>query len=208
MPAYFSLVFEVANHPDVIHHFYNNLIHAGLTFCRGFDPDDTFENIIAHNQRVFSGAESGSEEDYKQILFTYSDFSEVRSFFYGREHSSTLIFYLIVPEEDLIECIITDQSVSPWRWHWQRSSDRMEQLQSLSIRMWETLDELLTVQTEWECSDCPPDFEALSSGAIPQAVPFCIIPDSCFHPSHHAAYRPIARNGILIEDKDAWDPAP
>ena len=110
MSAYFSLTFEVNKTYNVIKNFYNALINSGLIFKSGYfeSKDDTYEDIVEWNQKKLDddfvlGYKEHCSNDYKQLLFNYYDFSEVRLFIMNHREKSSFTFELIVPEEDLIE---------------------------------------------------------------------------------------------------------
>lgn len=195
MPAYFSLTFELYKSQDAISAFCETLIHSGLVFKSGYwgFEDDSFEDIIKWNQnKLDENFELGYTEhhshDYKQMLFDYFGFSEVRLFVLNNKKERTFSFELIVPEDDLLG----EYSV-------QLKIERMEQLKSVAKKMWVGTD-TLAIQTGWEESDIPPSAEEIAKGMKPQTEPFCIINSSSFEKEPVLVYEYIERSGVLIED--------
>lgn len=207
MPAYFSLAFELNKSQDVIRTFCENLIHSGLVFKSGYwgFENDSFEDIIAWNQNKLDknfqlGYTEHHSHDYKQMLFDYFDFSEVRLFVMNNRKKRTFCFELIVPEDDLLDYIEDNEG----KYFVQRNFERMEQLKSVAKRMWVSTD-ILAIQTGWEGSDFPPSVEKIAGGIEPQIEPFCIINSSLFDTEQDLVYEYVERSGVLIEDIAKWD---
>lgn len=180
MPAYFSLTFELKKTHDAIGAFCRALIHSGLTFKSGYwgFENDSFEDMIQWNQKKLDenfelGEKEHHSHDYKQFVFDYFDFSEVRLFIMNNQKESTFTFELIVPEDDLGEY----EEKENGKYSVQRNTKRMEQLKSLAKNVW-IHSSVLAIQTSWECSSCPPAAEKIAAGMKPQAEPFCILNSS------------------------------
>ena len=207
MPAYFSLTFELNKTQDAIRAFCENLIHSGLVFKSGYwgSENDSFEDIIIWNQnKLDENFELGFTEhhsyDYKQMLFNYLDFSEVRLFVMNDRKRRTFSFELIVPEDDLWDYTKEKET----KYSLQRKPEKMEQLKSVAKKMWVSTA-TLAIQTGWECSDIPPTAAKIERGIKPQMEPFCIINSSSFEKREGLVYEYIGRSGVLIEDITKWD---
>ena len=94
MPAYFSVVFELNESKTVIRDFCKSLVDCGLVFKSGYlgFEKELFKDIISWNQNALDDSSFG----FKQMLFFFSDFSEVRLYISGDRSYSTLNFNLII----------------------------------------------------------------------------------------------------------------
>lgn len=107
MPAYFSLTFELNKSRNAVGAFCETLVHSGPVFKSGYwgFENDSFAGIIAWNQKKLDedfelGYTEHHSYDYKQMLFDYADFSEVRLFIMNQRRKPVFSFALIVPEYD------------------------------------------------------------------------------------------------------------
>ena len=110
MPAYFSISFELNKSQTAVKEFCAAVIDAGLVFKSGYwgFENDSFDDIVAWNQNKLDnnfqlGYTEHYSHDFKQMLFDFSDFSEVRLFVMNDKKSSTFDFNLIIPEDDFVE---------------------------------------------------------------------------------------------------------
>lgn len=207
MPAYFSLTFELNKAHDAIGAFCEILIHSGLIFKSGYwgFEKDSFEDIIQWNQKKLDENFELEEtehhsHDYKQFVFDYFDFSEVRLFIMNNRKEPTFTFELIVPEGDLREYAEKENG----KYSVQRNTKRMEQLKSLAKNVW-IHSSVLAIQTSWECSSCPPVAAKIAAGMEPQAEPFCILNASSLKNETDFVFENLERNGVLIEDITQWN---
>ena len=207
MPAYFSLTFELNKAHDAIGAFCETLIHSGLIFKSGYwgFEKDSFEDIIQWNQKKLDENFELEEtehhsHDYKQFVFDYFDFSEVRLFIMNNRKEPTFTFELIVPEDDLREYAEKENG----KYSVQRNTKRMEQLKSLAKNIW-IHSSVLAIQTSWECSSRPPVAEKIAAGMEPQAEPFCIFNASSLKNETNFIFENLERNGVLIEDITQWN---
>ncbi len=209
MPAYFSLTFELNKSRDAVGAFCETLIHCGPVFKSGYwgFENDSFADIITWNQKKLDedfelGYTEHHSHDYKQMLFDYADFSEVRLFIMNQRRKPVFSFALIVPEYDLRIYEGKNRAACSM----QRKLERMKLLKSAAKKMWVGMD-LLAIQTGWELSDVPPSAGEIAGGTKPQAEPFCIVPSSCFSLEKDVpfAYEYIERNGVFIEDGTEWN---
>lgn len=201
MPAYFSLTFELYKGPDAISAFCNTLIHSGPVFKSGYwgFENDSFDDIIIWNQKKLDedfelGYTEHHSHGYKQMLFDYFDFSEVRLFVMNTRKERTFSFELIVPEDDLL-----DYTEKEGKYSVHLKTERMEQLKSVAKKMWMGTA-ALAIQTGWELSDNPPATGEIAKGTKPQIEPFCIINSSLVEKEPDFVYEYIERSGVLIED--------
>lgn len=206
MPAYFSLTFELNKTHDAIAAFCETLIHSGLTFRSGYwgFENDSFEDIIQWNQKKLNENFELRETEhyshgYKQFVFNYLNFSEVRLYVMNNRKESTFTFDLIVPEDDLREYVEKEDG----NYSVQRNTERMEQLKSLAKNVW-IHSSVLAIQTSWECSSYPPMAEKIAAGMKPQAEPFCIL-NSFLQNEADFVFEKIERNGVLMEDITQWN---
>lgn len=139
MPAYFSLRFELYKGQGVISAFCEALIHSGLVFKSGYwgFENESYDDIIIWNQNKLDedfelGYTEHHSHDYKQMLFDYFDFSEVRLFVMNNRKERTFSFELIVPEYDLLD--YTEENEG--KYSVQRKTERMELLKSVAKKMW------------------------------------------------------------------------
>lgn len=207
MPAYFSLTFELKKGKGAIGSFCKALIHSGLEFKSGYwgFENDSFDDIIAWNQEKLDnnfklGYTEHHSHDYKQMLFDYSNFTEVRLFILNDPKKHTFSYSLIVPEDDLVD--FTKESDGTYSI--KRRTEKMEQLISLAKKMWASTD-IVAVQTGWECSDFPPSADKIANGIQAQAEPFCIINSALLKKAAlTATCEYIEQNGVLFEDPANW----
>lgn len=207
MPAYFSLTFELNKSQNAISAFCESLIHSGLVFKSGYwgFENDSFDDIIKWNQKKLDENfqirfTEHHSHDYKQMLFDYFDFSEVRLFVMNNRKKRTFSFVLIVPEDDLLN--YTEENEG--KYSVQRNTERMEHLKSVAKKMW-VGTAALAIQTGWEASDIPPSAGEIAKGIKPQIEPFCIINSFSFEKDHVLVYEYIERSGVLIEDIAKWN---
>ena len=207
MPAYFSLTIELYKDRHVISTFCENLVHSGLVFKSGYwgFENDSFDDIITWNQTKLNenfqlGYTEHHSHDYKQMLFDYFEFSEVRLFVMNNRKKNTFSFELIVPEDDLLD--YTEENEESYSV--QLKPKRMEQLKSIAKKMWVSTD-ILAIQTGWEASGLPPSAGKIAMGIKPQTEPFCIIHSSSFEKIPVLTYEYMERSGVLIEDITKYD---
>lgn len=202
MPTYFSITFELNKGQGAVGSFCKALIHSGPVFRSGYwgFENDSFDDIITWNQDKLNknfqlGYTEHYSHDYKQMLFDYFNFSEVRLFVMNNKKKHTFSFELIVPEYDLLDYIEERDGT----YSVEQKTERMEQLISVAKKMWIGTD-ILAVQTGWEHSNVPPSAGKIAKGIKPQTEPFCIINSSSFKKEPALTYEYIERNGVLIKD--------
>lgn len=205
MPAYFSITFELSKRPNVIRDFCDSMNESGLSFLRGYwaSENDSLSEIISWNQNKLDedfvlGRSEHYTHNYKQMLLSYSDFSEVRLFIINKKSKPTFSFELIVPEDDLIN-YSKEQDGSYSRKLMDR---RMTELKDLAQKMWSSLD-ILIIQTGWELSECASNYEDISLNNKPQAEPFAIIPEKIYQREWGMSVQGVNREGMLIESDES-----
>ena len=205
MPAYFSLNIELSITPNAVKHFLAALQKSGATFkCGYWDGEhDSLEEIIAWNQKYIERNtwcldKNTQQWKHKQFLFDYDGFSECRLYTYPLNDENTFLSRLIIPEDDFYEYTRVNGFLSTYE-----KRDRMESVKQLALRIWE-YSQALSIQTEWECSDCAPHYMEIVEGTPPQVEPFCIIPAKAYREEWNMTCAPIARNGALIENEKNW----
>lgn len=176
MPAYFSICFECEKkkiYKDLLHDFCQGLLENGFAFLSGYwgYEEDSLADIIAWNQRKLEEnfqldrAEHHSH-DYKQILFLYGDFSEVRLFLLNFREEETFSFVVIIPEDELISW----EKRAP-----EYDGTKIGRLMQVCERMWRQ-PYISAIQTGLELSDPVPSVEEIRDGATPGVEPFAILP--------------------------------
>lgn len=202
---------------------YTALIRCGLSFKSGYyeAENDSMAAIIRWNQkRLDENFELGYTEhcshDYKQVLFAFGGFSEVRVFIHNIKESDSVFFTLIIPEDNFVDwevsgtedCVRTLSDLDIGRvCHLNiiKKRDRMALIKDLAVRMWES-GSMNSIQTGWEGSDLPARFDELVRGGPPNIQPFCIVPRDIVRPEWDCAASPVGRGGTLLENSENWFP--
>ena len=202
MPAYFTAAFSLREDPadpNQVGQFYQALEQCGLRFLRGYwhAERDALEEIVQWNaaklrDHYVPGMQDEYQQHYKQALFRFGGFSEARVYLFNRAPADEFAFHLIIPEEDFFDADET------------RRTDRMEQIRSLMIRMWNTMD-LLSIQTGWERSEMPLSAAALERGCQPLTEPYAIVPTRLVNAKWNCEHRALGRDGTLLIDENNWN---
>lgn len=205
MPTYLSLSFQYSKrklHALTVRSFCDALCHSGLTFTSGYwgSEQDSYSDIISWNQmKLAENFELGWDEhythDYKQMLFRFEAFSEVRLFIHNMRDNDSFSFELIIPEDDFF----TYPSLGDIHEEPLLHLKQLEKVEQLAIRMWEseTMDCILA---DWESLYNTTTFSDIAAGAPPLIEPFCIVPQSLISSKQRIEYQPIARNGAFIQN--------
>ena len=199
MPAYFTVAFTLRENPDQVGPFYQALEQCGVRYQGGFwhSDGDTLEEIVQWNAAKLRnhdvpGIKEEYTQHYKQALFRFGDFSEARVYLFYPAKTDEFAFHLILPENDFFD---VDQTLR---------TDRMEQIQTLMIRMWNAMD-LLSIQTAWECSEVPRSGAALERGCHPLTEPYAIVPTRFVKAKWNCDRREIGSGGTLLTDENNWN---
>lgn len=203
MPAYFSVEFQYTK-KDIgkIREIYNALLACGLKFKSGYygSENDSWDDIIAWNQSKFDddfelGYEEHYSHDFKQILFDFYDFSEVRLFIVNLHGASEISFHLIIPEADLIG------NTKPCDTMMQ--TDKMKLIKQLAIDMWRH-GGICSIQVGWEGSECAVSMEEMINGIKPIAEPFAVVPRALYRSEWGLEKREIEGDGAFIYNEEHW----
>ncbi|MBQ3111059.1 MAG: hypothetical protein IJC69_07965 [Clostridia bacterium] len=202
MPAYFSLqaVFNRKDiHPAFVRDFYNHLFKCDLKFKSGFlDAQGlSFAEIVDWNQHKLEnnfrlGMDEHHSNDYKQILFDFCEFSEVRGYWLNNYPSDDeFTFSIIVPESELVESYATNPLTT---------NEEIKKLETLAISMWD-FDAMQSIHASWESG-----FGALSPAqnkGLPIADPFVIVPEEYakMFPKGIFIQTEISRNGVFLKEQ-------
>lgn len=200
MPAYFSVEFHYTK-KDIgnISEIYNALLACGLKFKSGYyeSENDSWNDIITWNQnKLDDDFELGYEEhyihDYKQVLFDFYDFSEVRLFILNVHGADEISFHLIVPEDDLIG------KANPCDTMLQ--ADKMKLLEQLAIDMW-GYGGICSIQAGWEGSKCGISMDEIINGIEPIVEPFAIVPRHFYREAWERGKRETEGDGVFLYSK-------
>ena len=205
MPSYFTIAFELIKKETIVADFYNALISSNFAFKSGYWYGENCDknDIIKWNQDKLNsdfvlGMKEHVENDYKQILFNYYNFNEVRVFILNKKKSKTVMFYLIVPEDDLVSIQSNKDS------EFVRNIDNMNLLIELAVSMWNSI-KIEAIQTEWESSITPiQTSKNILNGKTPKAEPFCIV-KKYKNMNYEAQKKDVGNNGILIINENGWN---
>ena len=205
MPAYFSIDFQYKKSDlcsSTVEDFFDKLIFCGLSYKSGFwnSEKDSLEEILVWNQRKLEenfqlGYTEHYSHNYKQMLFDFHDFSEVRLIVTNSNISKSFSFYLIIPEDDFVEYDDMEKC--------KRLTHKMELVEELAFSMWKTGD-MCCIQTAWECSDCVTDIFDIIKGTEPSVEPFAIIPENTYYTKWDCSCEKTYRDGVILRNDDNW----
>lgn len=206
MPAYFSIDFQYQKtdiHESVVEDFFSKLLECGLTYKSGYwhSEKDGLDEILLWNQKKLAedfqlGYTEHYTHDYKQMLFAFHDFSEVRLILHNSTESNSFSFYLVIPEDDFV---IYEEKTGKTK----RLEKRMDIVKNLALHMWQ-IGNMCCIQTSWECSDLVTDYADIIEGAEPLIEPFSIVPQNTYNVSWECTYKNVEGNGVLLENDDNW----
>lgn len=210
MPEYFDVSFQYEKgdaSKSVVERFCTALIRCGLSFKCGYLETEQYSlsDIIQWNQKKLNedfelGFTEHVSHDYKQILFNFFSFSEVRLFIQNFKNSNSFFFFLIIPESDFTSFEETDGCYRMVKLH-----DKMNLIETLATRMWE-IGDMNSIQTGWELSDFPAQFDEMVRGTPPNIEPFCIVPRDIVRNEWDCTAQEIERNGMLLKNDENWFP--
>ena len=209
MPAYFelSLLFQRSElYPDFIADFNAALDRAGLGFSSGYREDEGLSQgeIAAWNQRKLEenfvlGMTTHRSHDYKQTLYDFGGYEEIRGFWMNQHPvQSAFTYLLIIPESEVLE-----DGILTFR------ADAAEELTELGKGLWQ-FPPVRAIQTGLELSDPPLSLAELRKGQSPNACPFVIVEPGCHPFDDGSQVIPLAggRPGLLLLESDMLPPAP
>lgn len=205
MPAYFSIDFQFQKSDitkSTVEDFFSLLTSCGLVYKSGFwySENATLIDILKWNQKKLEedfvlGYTEHYSHDYKQMLFNFYDFSEVRLIVNNFCGNQSFSFYLIIPEDDFVDYDKTNGN--------ERLEEKMEIIKKFAVQMW-NCGKMKCIQTAWEYSDCMTDYKDIIRGTEPSIEPFAIVPDNTYNVKWKCSCEKIARNGVLLRNDDNW----
>lgn len=205
MPAYFSIDFQYQKSDitkSTVDDFFTLLTSCGLVYKSGFEDsgNDNLIDILKWNQKKLQEDfmmeyKEHYSHDYKQMLFDFYDFSEVRLIVHNFCCNQSFSFYLIIPEDEFVDYKKTNGN--------ERLEEKMEIIKKLAVQMW-SRGNMKCIQTVWECSDCVTDYKDIIRGTEPSIEPFAIVPDNTYNVKWKCTYKKIVRNGVLLKNDDNW----
>lgn len=216
MPAYFGILLHFERkdiYPMFMKDFYSSIKNAGMKFKSGFwgFENDTLDKIVEWNQNLIEnnfelGFTEHHSHDYKQAVFDYMDYSEVRGFWLNNYLcKNEFVFLVIVPESEVMEYN---------NFHF--FGEKIENLIEFSKALWSDFTYIKMIQTECEASSDEASVKDIRIGEKPQVLPFAIVSESdvsvsrlqgLFKASDKSCgkryeYQQIPRKGLLIIDNE------
>jgi len=205
MPTYLSVNFQYSKRllsGQTVREFCDALLRCGLTFAGGYweAEGNSYDDIVGWNQAKLEQNFELPEDahythGYRQMLFSFGDFSEVRLYILNERKEPFFSFELIVPEEVLL----TEETATGQR----LQSRPFAMIEDLAVRMWEE-GQMDCIQAYWEIGDRPKPFADIAAGVQPCCMPFCVIPRQVLRDKWKAPCRQVGRNGCLIRDIDMF----
>ena len=180
MPAYFDISLQFPRtelHPGFLAEFDAALERAGLKFRAGYWEDAGLSQaeIAAWNQKKLEsnfvlGMKTHVSQDYKQTLYEFKGYQEVRSFWIN-QHPEEGVFscFIIIPEDEVLTFEGSDLF----------QQARAAELLELAQKLWQ-FPAVKAIQTGLEFSDGPVGLNALRAGVTPCVEPFAILEQSCY----------------------------
>ena len=201
MPAYFSLSVEFSRYEldfDTLKALKAYLDHAGLKFKSGVKESekDSIEEINDYNQKKLEdnyvlGYTDDRTEDYKQALYEYGGFSEVRGFFVnGSPTEKEYEYILVIPEEE----VRNDDGTY--------KADAVQKLKELVTKLW-LMPQIRSIQTGLESTEGIIPENDIKAGTAPSAHPFAVVSQKMFTALNKDDYESeqINAGGVIIIPK-------
>lgn len=181
MPAYFNLSVQFRRkdlYPLFVRDFYAMLDRAGMAFQSGYwgFEKDSLEEIIEWNQRKLEDDfklefTEHHSHDYKQVIYGFGSYSEVRGFWMNNyPESGAFTHEIILPESDVLE------KEYPAKF----KKEKMEELLELTMRIWQ-FPLVKAIQTGLEGNDASVSLSKLTEGEYPNILPFALVEDMGNH---------------------------
>ena len=182
MPAYFDMSLQFRRedlYPSFMADFDAHLERAGLGFRSGCWEDKGLSQaeIAAWNQKRLNedfvlGMTTHRSHDYKQTLYRFGDYEEVRGFWMNQHPGKGVFtYFIIVPESE----VLTREGSDCFR------PERAAELLELAKGLWQ-FPSVRAIQTGLELSDGPAGLKALEAGEAPYTEPFAILEQDCRSP--------------------------
>lgn len=190
MPAYYSIsiLFERADiYPTFVKDFYQSLDCAGLKFKSGYwgFENDTYQEITEWNQNLLEknfelGYTEHHSHDYKQVVFNYNGYSEVRGFWMNFPKRGEFIFEIIIPEDEVLmwKGDISLEDGSSIEGYGTFINEKIKEWLEFSKKIW-LFAPVKVIQTGLEEDDVLISLAAMKNGTLPSLRPFAILKESC-----------------------------
>lgn len=187
MPAYFNMSLEFQRkdiYPMFTRDFQELLQKAGLKFQSGFwgSENNSLEEILEWNQNHLEdnfklGFKEHYSQNYKQMLFTYNDFTHVRGFWFNKYPlESEFTYEIIIPE---LEILAYDWDSQPGKEYGIcYNKQAVSILVNSALELWKS-PLVKSIQTGLEAMDGVSSAAEMRLGKEPFVYPFAIVPD-CF----------------------------
>ncbi|MCC8024060.1 MAG: hypothetical protein LIP16_01965 [Clostridium sp.] len=185
MPAYFNLSVQFRRdelYPTFVKDFYTMLDEAGMKFQSGYwgFEEDSLEETIQWNQRKLEedfnlGFTEHHSHDYKQVIYRFGAYSEVRGFWMNNyPEDGEFTYEIIIPESEVL------MEGYPVRF----IKKKMDRLLELSEGIWQ-FPPVRAIQTGLEIEDDSAGLAELAQGGCPSAWPFAIVEElgACYEGS-------------------------
>lgn len=201
MPAYFSLMIEFNRYEidyDSIKMLHAYLKNAGLNFKSGYMKDEgvSLDDIINHNQKLLEDNFDNTDgEGYKQVLFEYGDFTEVRGILFNNDPvEGEYAYHIIIPEDEVADFVDGGYVFK---------EKALDTIIELAKKMW-FMPQIRTIQTGSEKSDTIVPDNDIREGKMPEMYPFAIVSERHFKaidsPELESSH--VAPGGYLIMPKN------
>lgn len=207
MPAYFSisLQFKRSDIYDLfVKDFHSVLDKAGVKFKSGYwgFEGDSCEEIIEWNQKKLEqnfklGYTQHHKHDYKQTLYDFGGFTEVRGFWMNNyPEKKTFSYEIIIPEDDVLS---QEYPVS-------FKKEKMNELLEAMKKIWQ-FPYVRTIQTGLEGDTAATCLAELAKGERPNIRPFAVIEENlyCFKDENYLVDTIPERKGVLLKIKELGD---
>lgn len=175
MPAYFNISLQFKRediYPSFMKDFYAMLAKAGMNFKSGHWGFETnsCKDITEWNQKLLEndfvlGYTEHHSHDYRQALFDFCEYSEVRGFWLNRyPDKDTFSCEIIIPEDDVLDA----EGGQIFK------REKVTGLILLAKELWK-FPSVQVIQTGLEGSDASTGLKELCVGIQPNVLPFCMI---------------------------------
>ena len=178
MPAYFNLSVQFRRdelYPTFVKDFYALLDEAGMRFQSGYwgFEEDSLEETTEWNQRKLEedfnlGFTEHHSHDYKQVIYKFGGYSEVRGFWMNNyPEDGEFTHEIIIPESDVLA------EGYPVRF----KKEKIDGLLELSKKVWR-FTPVKAIQTGLESADATVGLVGLARGAYPNIWPIAIVDET------------------------------
>lgn len=206
MPAYFNINIQFERkdiYPSFVKDLYSAFEDCEMKFKCGYwnSENNTFDEIIEFNQRLLEnnftlGYTQSYEENYKQMLFDFANFEDVRCFIMNKyPNKEEFSFEIIIPEyevlKDCTQILFTDEQI--------------HKCFDFAKKIWE-FKFVKAIQTGLECREASVSLNKMKVGVLPNICPFAIIEESCLEYLDVSQFynQKINKSGVVLMDKKMW----